>query len=403
MSRTAISASAILVPLLLLTPLVLLQGCASKPKNIISPDSKPLLYDQGSRDSLLRALDHQLNYVMGRKGDEPIELGGSPYDSARLAESLRTFKEILNRRLSPLALDRVLHENFTLYQAGGRHGRPSGEMLLTGYFEPLLQGSLEKSPTYQYPLYAPPADLVERSSADGKKAIWRLESNGSLSPYWTREEIDESDILAGNELVFLESRFDAFLLHVQGSGKIQLPDGSVRSIQYRTNNGHPYSSIGKLLVDTGIMPLEQVDIPAIRTYLRENSSEMDRILYHNRRYIFFGWGNGDEHSWPVGSSGEMLTPGRSIAIDGSTLPMGTIGYLVSKKPVIDANGSIIRWIPLQRFVFPQDTGAAIRGAGRADFFWGRGQYAETAAGAMKEKGKLYFLIQNGRKKEEPNH
>ncbi len=208
-------------------------------------------------------------------------------------------------------------------------------------------------------------------------------------PYWTRAEIDSTNVLAGNELVYLKDDFDAFLLHVQGSGKIELRNGTIKNIQYRTNNGHNYSSIGKLLVDENKLLLKDVDMPAIRHYLRQNPQERSRIFNHNKRYIFFGWG---DENHPRGSIGAPLTPERSIAIDKKSLPLGTICYLVSRRPVIDETGQITTWETMHRFVVAQDTGSAIRGPGRVDFFWGNGNYAEIAAGAMKEEGKLYFLI-----------
>jgi len=371
--------------------LVFFSGCTHSRPNLISPETSPLFYDEGDIHSLVHAIERQYKYISSLENDEVFSFASKKVSSAQLAESLKTFQEIIELAPSPLELDRIIKENFLIIQAGGRKGKPPGEMLVTGYFEPFLEGSLTKNPPFIYPLYAPPPDLVSRSTKPGMAVSGRLDDGGHFQTYWTREEIDTTGILEDNELVYLNSRFDAFLLHIQGSGKIKLQDGSLRSVQYRANNGHTYSSIGKLLVDEKKMALEDVNIPSIRLYLQNHPMEVDRILNHNKRYIFFGWG---EEESPIGSTGQALTPGRSIAVDKNSLPMGAIAYLVSQKPVIDEQGNIVSWTPLQRFVFPQDTGAAIKGSGRVDLFWGNGGYAEITAGSMKEKGYLYFLVKN---------
>ena len=191
------------------------------------------------------------------------------------------------------------------------------------------------------------------------------------------------------ELVFLKDPFDAFILHIQGSGKIQFPDKSIRPIRFAGSNGHPYKSIGKLLVDEHAMTLEEVTVPAIRKYLQLHPDQQQRILHHNPRYIFFHWG---DDVGPKGSFGQVLTPGRSIAIDSKVLPGGVLAYLQSRVPQIEQDGRVVGWNHIARFVFPQDSGEAIKGAGRVDIFWGSGQEAEFAANHMKEMGKLYFLV-----------
>ncbi len=137
------------------------------------------------------------------------------------------------------------------------------------------------------------------------------------------------------------------------------------------------------------MSLEEVTIPAIRNYLKQHPEQLQRILHHNPRFIFFNWG---DTQGPRGSSGAVLTPGRSIAIDNSALPNGAIGFLSTKQPVVNKQGEITDWRPLNRFVFPQDSGSAIKGTGRVDLFWGHGDFAELAANHMKEDGELYFLV-----------
>ncbi len=288
-------------------------------------------------------------------------------------------------------LPQKIIENFNIYQAGGRKKARKGEMLVTGYYEPLLTGSLTRKAPFLYPLYSVPEDLVTKEQ-NGKKRILRKTASGNLLPYWSREEIEENKPLKGYELVFLKDPFDAFSLHVQGSGKILLQNGTLRSIRYAGSNGHQYHSIGKLLVDRGIMKREDVTMPKIRQYLVDHPEQLKDILYHNKRYIFFSWAN--TNIPPAGSTGATLTPTRSIAIDPKTLPTGAIAYLTTRYPTIE-NGKITSWQPFRRFVLPQDSGSAIKGAGRVDIFWGNGTEAKAIAGSMKEKGKLFFLVKKG--------
>lgn len=361
----------------------------SKPTHLVAPRLSPMLYDDGSRSSLTTVIKHQMDYLSKLPPDKHLYFADTSCSSEDLIDTLSTFSSMVEQNLSPIAFDTLLHQNFAIYQAAGRDNASHQEMLVTGYYEPLLQGSLKKEPPFVYPLYKPPADLVRFVDTNGKKRHGRLSSQGTTLPYWTRADIEKTSVLSGYELVYLKDKFDAFLLHIQGSGRIQLPDGSTRFLQYGANNGHPYTSIGRVLVDENKLSLAEVDIPAIQRYFDNNPEDMDRILHANERFIFFNWGKGDG---PLGSSGEPLTPMRSIAIDPESLPMGSIGYLITRKPVLNKENKVVDWKILHRFVFPQDSGSAIQGPGRVDFFWGNSQYAEMAAGRMKEKGKLYFLI-----------
>jgi membrane-bound lytic murein transglycosylase A len=378
--------------LLFLSLLLLLHGCAKAPLDKPEGDLLPLFTDDLQLDGLLTGAVRHLHYLNKLPDESSFTLGADSYSVSWLRESMNSFIDILKQDPSPEELARIVRENYTTYQAGGRKDSPRGEMLITGYYEPLLRGSLTREGDFLYPLYSPPASLIQtKDSKSGKTLFKRKNDNGELVPYWTRKAITEDNRAAGYELVYLDNPVDAFILHIQGSGKIQLPDGSLHSIHYAASNGLEYFSIGKLLVDQGKITLEEASIPTIRKYLREHPDEQETILNHNIKFIFFNWAaDGD----PVGSLGEQLTAGRSIAVDPDVLPQETLAFLISRKPVLNEAGDITEWIPMQRFVFPQDTGSAIRGSGRADLFWGNGNYAKEAAGSMKEEGKLYFLVKN---------
>jgi len=353
----------------------------------------PFFYDDLDIESLIKCAQHQANFLekQNRMADSPF--GEDSYDTAWLLHSVQELLVQLEQKPDIKELNRYLHENFLVYQAGGRTKQQQRRMLVTGYYEPVFSGSLTREAPFVYPLYSLPTSLTVLPGEDsGSSRIGRYDLDNNFVPYWSRAEIEQNQLLQGNELAFLQDPFDAFLLQVQGSGRIQLPDHSIRSVRFAGSNGLEYRSIGKLLVDEKIMTLAEVTVPAIRTYLENNPEQQQRILQHNPRYIFFSWGDAFA---PKGSSGERLTPGRSIAIDASALPGGTIGYLVSRRPVHAPDGNISGWKTLSRFVFPQDSGAAIKGTGRVDLFWGSGEYAELAANHMKEEGKLYFLVKKG--------
>ncbi|MFW2368283.1 MAG: murein transglycosylase A [Desulforhopalus sp.] len=359
-----------------------------KPLHLVEEELLPNFEDDLDPHSLIQSAERQIAYLKRFPPDTTFNLVDESLGVTRLTQSLETLIGELHRHPSPDELKIFLRDKYRIYQAGGREGKRGRQMLVTGYYEPLFDGSLTKKDPYIYPVYAIPDSLVVRSD-DDQTEVGRYDQNNGFSPYWSRAEIENDNLLKGFELAYLRDPFDAFLLHVQGSGKIRLPDNSIRALRFAGSNGLEYNSIGKLLVDEKALDLAEVNIPAIRSYLERHPEQQKRIFHHNPRYIFFTWG---DNRGPVGSSGEVLTPGRSIAIDVSALPTGTIGYLTTQRPVTDTDGTITGWRPLHRFVFPQDTGAAIKGTGRVDLFWGSDPYARVAAGNMKEKGKLYFLV-----------
>lgn len=359
----------------------------------LDSDDLPSFVDDMDMASLIQSCQRQIAYLKKQDPEKNIAFGAESYSNRWLLLSQEEFLAKLEQQPQPEELDRFLRDRYLLYQAGGRKDQADRQMLVTGYYEPIFEGSLTCHPPFLTPLYSPPESLVTIKGKEGQPdRIGRYDRNNRLVDYWSRAEIETARLLAGNELACLKDPFDAFLLHVQGSGRILLADNTTRSVRFAGSNGLQYNSIGKLLVDERKMALKDVTIPAIRAYLSSHPEERQRILHHNPRFIFFRWG---DSQGPRGSSGVELTPGRSIALDGAALPSGTLGYLVSRKPALAADGTITGWKPLTRFVFPQDSGAAIKGTGRLDVFWGHGMYAESAANHMKEPGQLYFLVKKG--------
>lgn len=351
---------------------------------------QPLFWDDSDLDSLKLAIANSLNYFRKIPSERQFEFCGQTYSAAWLMESLQTFESLLGHSHTKEELDRSIREQFTVCPAGD--AEDAGEMLVTGYFEPIYKGSLKKTSEYGCPLYTAPPDLaVMAGGSDFRgRQTGRLDK-GRFVPYWTREEIEKNGLLVGHELVYLRDPIEAFIMHVQGSGRIRLQDGSIRRAQYAAKNGRPYRSIGRLLADEGKMRLNEVSLPAIVRYLKEHPEDQQRIFHHNESFVFFKWGN-DSDTGPLGCLGEPLTAGRSVALDHKYFPSGILCFLQSQKPAVDNKERVTSWLPMSRFVLNQDAGSAIQGAGRLDFFWGSGQYAETAAGLMKHPGKLYLLV-----------
>lgn len=246
--------------------------------------------------------------------------------------------------------------------------------LITGYYEPQFDARRRPSGAFRVPLYAPPADLATRR------------------PYWTRRAIDTLPAaqasMRGLEIAYLADPLDALALQIQGSGRLRItePDGRVRSVRlaYAANNGQPYASVGRWLIDQGELPAGQASWPAIREWAQRNPSRVDELLWSNPRYVFFREEPiVDPSVGPRGAQGVPLTPGRSIAVDPKGMPYGTPAWIDTTEPSSSR--------PLRRLVVAQDTGSAIIGPVRADYFWGWGSDAAEEAGRMKQPLRLWVL------------
>jgi membrane-bound lytic murein transglycosylase A len=280
---------------------------------------------------------------------------------------------------------------YRVWRVTGRKREKTG--LITGYYEPLLMGSRERSEKFTTPLYRRPEDLLIVDLAavipelKGKRVRGRIEGN-KVVPYHSRAQTGEAPGLAGQEIVWIDDALDAFLLEVQGSGRVQLTTGETIRLQYEDQNGHPYRSIGRYLVDQGVMPLETVNMPAIRRWLSANPQRLREVLNSNPSVVFFNESPlVDAAVGPKGAMALPLTAGRSIAIDPRFLPLGAPMFLATTEPDSERE--------LRRVVVAQDTGGAIRGPVRADLFFGFGAEAGEQAGLMKNDGELWLLWPKG--------
>ena len=276
---------------------------------------------------------------------------------------------------------------FALYQSRQADGSENG--LITGYYEPLLHGSLTPSAKYSIPLYGPPADLLAIDLSSVYPELKHMRLRGRLQgnkvvPYLARADIDDgSTPLKGNELVWVDNPVEAFFLQIQGSGRIQLPDGSMIRVGYADQNGYPYRSIGRVLAERGELPLAQTSMQNIKQWGKNHPDKLPELLAQNPSYVFFRTlpNNG---SGPMGALGVPITGGRSIAVDARAIPLGAPVWLDTTVPSSDQ--------PLDRLMMAQDTGGAIRGNVRADFFWGFGNEAGAIAGRMKQTGRMWVLL-----------
>jgi membrane-bound lytic murein transglycosylase A len=287
-----------------------------------------------------------------------------------------------------------LQQHLTPYRVVRMTGRKrSTTGLITGYYEPLLMGARELSDEFNTPLYRRPDDLliVDLSAVipelKGKRVRGRLDGN-KVVPFYSRAQSRDATGLEGHEIVWVNSALDAFLLEVQGSGRVQLTTGETIRLQYEDQNGHPYRSIGKYLVDQGAMPLDSVTMPAIRAWLAANPQRLREVLDSNPSVVFFREAPLENPAvGPKGALGVPLTAERSIAVDPAVIPLGAPVFLATTYPATNA--------PLQRLTVAQDTGGAIRGPVRADLFFGFGSAAGEKAGVMKHDGQMWLLWPNG--------
>ncbi|MBM3350236.1 MAG: murein transglycosylase [Betaproteobacteria bacterium] len=292
-----------------------------------------------------------------------------------------------NEKPSSSAIQGYYKQHFSVYKTTNTDGSDSG--LITGYYQPILKGSRSKSAQFPYPLYAPPNDLitVELESLfpelKYKRVRGRLVGN-KLVPYYNRTEIEtEASPIKGREFIYIDDVIDVFFLQVQGSGVVQLESGEQVHVGYADQNGHTYNSIGRVLVDRGELTLAKASMQSIKNWARNNLGKVRELLNSNPSYVFFRELPSGLPG-PLGALGVPILAERAVAVDPKFIPLGAPVFLSTTEP----NSTK----PLKRLMMAQDTGGAIKGGVRADFFWGAGDAAGIKAGAMKQSGKIWVLL-----------
>lgn len=330
----------------------------------------------GDRQALLRSIDYSLSYLASPGAAQAYRQYAVPgITRDRVRRSLVRFRQLVVSSRSPAELQAAVNREFIFYKSVGKDEQ--GTVLFTGYFEPIYAASQKPSAEYRYPLYRLPADFDR----------WP-------KPHPTRTEIEGEDGLGtksplrGRELVWLRDRLEAFLIHVQGSARLQMPDGKLMTVGYAGKTNYPYVSVGRELVKDGKLPLEGLTLPVLIDYFRASPAELNQYLPRNQSVVFFK----ETYGAPAtGSIGVPVTAERSIATDKSLMPPGALALINAPIPYSNPDGQLESRM-VNRYVLDQDTGSAIRGAGRVDIFMGTGPQAGDRAGIISGAGELYYLL-----------
>lgn len=359
----------------------------------------PVFQDSDDLASLLKAALLNRAYFRGRKtAGAGYAFGSRKVTDKELAEANEEFIKLLESAPAPQDLDRLVKERFEIYQMSGRDS--TGTVVFSSYYEPTLEASLVKTEEYKYPIYAKPQDMISINLEEfnekfkGEKLTGLLKGN-TLVPYLNRDEIDFQGALDGRglELAWFKDRADIMDLHIEGSGRLQLPGGKVIKANFAATNSLKFKGWLSALVEAGVMAREGISHEKGQEYLAANPGKVREILTANRRYTFFKLNHDlDPETGPDGTYGLPLTGWRSIAIDNNLVPMGAIAYMRTTMPDVDDEGKLLGRKTDSRFVFCQDTGGAIKGPGRVDFFAGAGKKARTFAFKLWDPGTLHLLL-----------
>ncbi len=374
--------------LLLFSLLTLFTACARVPPVAPPPHTPPPPAPQPVRPLEPVTWDE----VDGWLEDDPIAAFEAFVKSCKVLKRRDGWKEVCSDAAAlsepgSAGVRAFFEARFIPHRVNNADGSDSGK--ITGYYVPDLRGSRSRTEEYRYPLYGVPDDLLIIDLRELYPELGNYRLRGRVKgrrvvPYYSRGEIDGShNPLDGSELFWVADPVELFFLHIQGSGRILLDSGENVMVHYADQNGHPYRSIGKLLLDRGEMTRDQMSMQNIKLWAENNPVLGGELLAENPSYVFFSALSSKYHS-PPGALGIPLTPGRSIAVDPRTVPLGAPVFLSTTWPSSP--------VPLNRLMVAQDTGGAIKGAVRADFFWGMGSLAGGYAGKMKEQGRLWVFL-----------
>lgn len=332
------------------------------------------------------ALDRSLGWFTIPSTRQFFPIEDITHERARL--SVFALSRILDESDSSQVFESVLRQHFDLYMSVGWNNR--GTVLFTGYYSPVFRASRTRQGEYRYPLYTRPADL-SIDSATGKILGRRVGATHVRYPARAQiEEAPEQLGLVGRELVFLRDKFEAYVVHVNGSARLTLTDGATMHIGYAGSNGRAYTSIGKLLIRDAAIHEDKMNLFTLRRYFATHPDRLDEYARHNERYIFFQEYSGD--AWPAGSLGFKVTPWRTVATDKRLFPRGC-AVLVNTLVPTDRMGTFrTTFVPFSQLMVDQDTGGAIRAAGRVDLYMGIGSESELLAGRQAAEGRLYYLF-----------
>jgi membrane-bound lytic murein transglycosylase A len=359
-----------------------IQAKQSIPSTTPAIEESPLGFDEqlwgktGDKAAMIESIDRSLSYLdtpAAVKAYQNYPVQGIGRD--RVKRSLTRFRQLVNTSNSAAQLQAAVKKEFVFYQSVGNDNR--GTVKFTGYYEPIYQASRKQTPEFKYPLYKAPADFDK----------WR-------DPQPERVALEGADglqggmgVLAGNEIFWMRDRFEAVLVQIQGSAELQLTDGSTTTVGYNGGTNFAYTSIGKELAKDGKVAPSQLSLPGIIRFFRENPQELNAYIPRWKRFVFM---KETFKGKPMGSINVPVTPDRSIATDKSMMPPGALALVHTELPY--AKGRSIEQKLVSRYVLDQDTGSAITGPGRVDYFMGTGKVAGDRAGVTGGPGQLYYLL-----------
>ena len=356
-----------------------------KPNLILAPSTFVQLPSWGSDNfsGLVRAFDRSCFVIMKKPSEKKfgvLKQAGTYGDWQNICQKFTSGDD-----WDQNTLKQFFEQNFTPYQISDGNN-PIG--LFTGYYEASLKGSPTKTERYNIPLHKRPDDLVMvhlgqfREELKGIRIAGRV-VNGTLKPYEERAEIISGNWPHNDKiLLWVDSAVDAFFVQIQGSGIVEMENGKIMRIGYAGQNGHPYYAIGRELIKIGALTKENISMQSIRKWLEDNPEKADKIMNKNKSYVFFREIKGDG---PIGAQGVALTPDRSLAIDRTLISYGLPLWVDIENPEEGQEN-------MRKIMITQDTGGAINGAVRGDFFWGHGDKAELLAGKMKSQGRYWVLL-----------
>lgn len=332
------------------------------------------------RRDLRQAIEHSLTYLA-----KPSSQRYFPYldiTHERAVASLKAFLQTLDQARSPEEFDQLIKQRFEVYKSIGWNGQ--GVVFFTGYYTPIFDGRKQPDGRFRYPLYRLPPDLVK--DADGKTLGRKLPDGRTTPRYFTRREIEQGGVLRGQEIAWLKDPFEAYVVTVQGSARLRLEDGTLWELGYAGNNGFDYTPVARQMIADGAIKKEQLSLQAMMRYFAEHPDKVPYYTWRNERFVFFQ----DAPGGPFGSLNVPVTAYRTIATDKEVYPRAGLSFLQTPLPM-NMSGEV-QTVDYAGFACDQDTGGAIRAAGRCDVYMGIGPQAEAVAGRTGAEGELFYIF-----------
>ncbi len=367
---------------------------STKPQSFLSNNffnTPKVFVDDLDQASLRKVILNQLEIMEFSNPKKVERLGDLMVTNGWLKQTLTSFLSLTNENLPPQEFSQRLRDEFIIHRVGKGKRK---QVLFTGYYAPTMQASRVKTKKYRYPIYRIPGSSPEPQLI-GHSKNYKVQKSSAPSPQvwrsFTRKQIDGEGVLSnqGLEIAWLENDVDRFFLHVQGSGQLIFRDGTSLGAHFAGANSFKFGGLGKNMIKDGVIDLAQGSMQGIKRYFEKHPEDIQKYFFQNKRYIFFKLSSNGN---PRGSGGGELLGGRSIATDKKVYPAGGLAFVKLRKPILNDKNQIVRWENFSRFVVDQDTGNAIRGKGRADFYFGMGDRAGAQAGHFHEWGDVFYIV-----------